>query len=65
MRGRFYYADGRTEVDVMLDERATRHALADGDRLRWFVKTDRVDPDGFTVLTEVARRSDGHDTPTE
>jgi hypothetical protein len=47
----------------MLDERAIRHALADGDTLRWFVKTDRVDPDGFTVLAEVTRRSENPNEP--
>ena len=52
MKGRFYFDDGRIAEDVTLDDRAVRHALMDGKRLRWFTATGERDPDGFVVLRE-------------
>ncbi len=52
VKGRFYFADGRISEDVTLDDRVKRCPLPDEDTIRWFMTTDEVDPDGFTVLRE-------------
>jgi len=58
MKGRFYFADGRVAEDVTLDDRAVRHALVDGDMIRWFRATGEHDPDGFSVLREAVNQPD-------
>jgi hypothetical protein len=58
MKGRFYFADGRVAEDVTLDDRAVRHALMDGDMIRWFRATGECDPDEFWVLREDSPKTD-------
>ena len=39
LKGRSFFADGRIEDDVTVDDRVTRYPIRDGGELRWFVKT--------------------------
>ena len=54
MRCRFYWVDGRISEDPVVDDRVKRTPMLDGDKWRWFIRTDEVDPDGYRVFREVA-----------
>jgi len=52
MKARFHFADGRIEEDTTVDERVQRHAIREGDTLRWFIKTKDAEADGYAVFRE-------------